>query len=143
MKFTVLISHYYSNARTLFLYIFLSSLSHKLNTKLLLYHHLHLQHLVFCHVRKVHRHRYTSELYSIIGDANAVKEIDFVHKDWCTNLGIQGSRLFQRWKNTQYNEYKLKMRFSWFLFVYSICVYILYICTKHYITEKWNNSISR
>ena len=73
--------------------------SHKLNTKLLLYHHLHLQHLVFCHVRKVHRHRYTSELYSIIGDANAVKEIDFVHKDWSTNLGLQGSRLRQRWKN--------------------------------------------
>ena len=69
--------------------------SHKLYTKLLLYHHLHLQHLVFCHVRKVHRHRYTSELYSIIGDANAVKEIDFVHKDGCTNLGLKGSILLQ------------------------------------------------
>ena len=47
-----------------------------------------MQHLVFCHVRQVHRHRDISELYSIIGDANAVKEIDFVHKDWYTNLAI-------------------------------------------------------
>ena len=64
------------------------------------------------------------ELYSIIGDANAVKEIDFVNKDWCTNLGLKGPILLQRWKNTEYNEYKLKISFSWFVFVYSIYIYV-------------------
>ena len=40
----------------------------------------HLQHLVCCHVNEVCRLRYITQLYSLIGDANAVKETDFKFK---------------------------------------------------------------
>ena len=58
------------------------------------------QHMVCCHVNEVCRLRYITQLYSIIGDANAVKETALKTTNTRTQQGLQEFKYFNSmWKN--------------------------------------------
>ena len=76
--------------------------------------------MVCCHVNEVCRLRYITQLYSIIGDANAVKETALKPTNTRTQQGLQEFKYFNSvWKNGAINSFV-------------VCVCTVYVCMSSY-----------